>query len=411
LSKGSSELAVIQFGPIVKAGGEYHQSRQYAEFYGDLSMAFRGVTITAGYLLPQEPGAALSNEASLGESGARIRAFRGNAATTALLPFIINYLRAFPVVVRSVLEARRVLVFGPCLIGAVAMFVCKLAAKPFGFYWANDWINESKFRADEGGWRRLTNTISSRLVQALTVRAAGDAAFVITPSYELYKGLREQSVVAHMPVPLVKIRKVLGGPRKSCYAADGRITLLYVGELRQPKGLDVLVEAFLRIKANGGPVGKAVALRFAGDGEMKDQLLERVRMSGHGDVVTFCGHVSDEAALAREYLAASIFVLPSRSEGFPRVLYEAMAAGLPIIATRVGGIPGLLRDGIDALLVPPGDADGIVTGIHRLAGDDFLYQQMSERCLRVFEERVVDRIRAEGSLAAQVATLFETHSA
>ena len=406
-----SELAVIQFGPVVKVGSGYHQSSQYAEFYGNLAKAFKRVTVTAGYLLPEDLGAPLSNEVSLSGSGVHVRAFRGNTARTPLLTFIGNYLRAFPVVVRSIIDAQRVFVFGPCLIGALAMWACKVTRRPFGFYWANDWEKESKYRSGPRRWRGLTNALSARLVQTLTRRAAMDASFVITPNYELYGELLEQSLSAHMPVPLVKIREILREPREACAAVDGRITLLYVGELRQAKGLDVLVDAFFRIKAGGDAVGRVLTLKFVGEGEMKQQLVERVRASDMCGDVTFCGHITDGAMLAREYLGASIFVLPSRSEGFPRVLYEAMATGLPIIATRVGGIPYLLKDGVDAMLTSPGDADAIVRAVHALVGDPGLYQRISKNAIRIFQRRVLDRIRDEGSLATQLSGLFGTHRA
>jgi len=249
--------------------------------------------------------------------------------------------------------------------------------------------------------------MNEHFVQALTARAVRKAAFVITPSYEIANRLAEWGGRVEMAIPLLKIAGVIGEPRASCRMLDGQLRILYVGELRGPKGVDVLLDAFTELTGSLGEVGKGAHLTLVGDGEMKLRVSEIVRERGLEASVAIRGHIADAQRLAEEYLAADIFVLPSRSEGFPRVLYEAMAAGLPVVATRVGGIPTLLRDGVDALLVAVGEPGAIAEAVYRLATDQELYSRISLNGLAVFRQRVVERSAMGRSLANQVAELFD----
>ena len=83
----------------------------------------------------------------------------------------------------------------------------------------------------------------------------------------------------------------------------------------------------------------------------------------------FCGHVPNGPELFKLYRASDVFVHVARTEGLPQVLTEAQAAGLPIVATDVGGVRAGLGGGDEALLVPPNDAEALAAAITRLASD------------------------------------------
>lgn len=76
--------------------------------------------------------------------------------------------------------------------------------------------------------------------------------------------------------------------------------------------------------------------------------------------------------------AADLFTLGSAHEGLPVAVMEAFAAGLPVVATNVGGLPHQVREGVEGLLVPPGDADALASALVRVAGDDALRLRMAE---------------------------------
>jgi uncharacterized protein (TIRG00374 family) len=125
-----------------------------------------------------------------------------------------------------------------------------------------------------------------------------------------------------------------------------------------------------------------------GDGPERPQLEAQVRSCGLADRVRFAGFVPDAA---RYLTLLDCFVLPSCSEGSPFVLFEALAAGRPIVATGVGGIPELVRDGQEALLVPPRDAQALAEALIRVLRDEALAGQLGRAAKRVSERYTVER--------------------
>jgi glycosyltransferase involved in cell wall biosynthesis len=138
--------------------------------------------------------------------------------------------------------------------------------------------------------------------------------------------------------------------------AAGTTTVLYLGGFEDPaKGGEIIVAALPALLAD-----PTVQVRLAGPGEapgLPDS--ERIRWLGY----------LDPEALAECFGAADIFVLPSISEGLPVALLEAMAQRLAIVASRVGGVPEVLRDGESALLVEPREVEALVAAVRSLARD------------------------------------------
>jgi len=137
----------------------------------------------------------------------------------------------------------------------------------------------------------------------------------------------------------------------------------FLGRLQiEDKGLDLLLLALARLA--GPPV---VCLEIAGGpAEMIRTLKARAAELGLEDRVEFLGEVDDAAAVLARW---DLLVLPSRREGFGLVLVEAMAAGRPVIASRAGGIPEVVEDGVTGLLVPVDDVPALAAALERLAGD------------------------------------------
>lgn len=134
--------------------------------------------------------------------------------------------------------------------------------------------------------------------------------------------------------------------------------LLFVGRLAAVKGLPVLFDALETL----APSHANLRVDLIGDGPDRDLLEADVKSRGLGDLVGFLGYRSqDEVAAA--LAEADLFVLPSFAEGVPVVLMEAMASAVPVIATRIAGIPELIDDGISGQLVPPGDAEALAQTI------------------------------------------------
>ncbi len=132
--------------------------------------------------------------------------------------------------------------------------------------------------------------------------------------------------------------------------------------LREEKRIDVLINAAPQILARFPDAHFLIA----GDGTCRESLVALAGQLGITDRVTFLGHRDDVPAVLAQ---ADMFVLPSRSEALPNSVIEAMASGLPVVASRVGGIPELVDDGKTGYLVPPGDPNALADALARLLED------------------------------------------
>lgn len=149
------------------------------------------------------------------------------------------------------------------------------------------------------------------------------------------------------------------GERAALRAAHGLPAgplAIFTGRLAHVKGLDVLLQAWSHVRATLPDA----RLALVGEGEEREALERQARELGHADSVVFYGGSTDVAPLLR---AADAFVLCSRTEGLPVSLLEAMATGLPVVATAVGGMAQLLEDGVTGRLVPVEDAPALGRGL------------------------------------------------
>jgi len=162
----------------------------------------------------------------------------------------------------------------------------------------------------------------------------------------------------------------------------------FAGRYEAGKGVHELLAAIAGLAASE----PGLRLECAGSGD-RDTFEARAKSLGIGDRVAMRDWI--DASDRDELLArASIFVLPSHAEGLPISLLEAMAAGCPVIASAVGGVPDLIVDGVNGLLVPAGDATALAMAIHRVLRDPALAAQLS-RCGR---ETVARRFAPDKSL-------------
>jgi glycosyltransferase involved in cell wall biosynthesis len=156
-------------------------------------------------------------------------------------------------------------------------------------------------------------------------------------------------------------------------AVKRRTAIVAVGSLDQLyKGPDVLLDAVAFLSQEGLDLG----LTWIGGGRHQADLERKAEMSGLRHRVRFLGQLPAGEAIRAELDAADLFVLPSRTEGLPRALLEAMARGLPCIGTAVGGIPELLPA---ADLVPPGDPVSLAVTLRDVVGDAARMSRMAAR--------------------------------
>ncbi len=139
--------------------------------------------------------------------------------------------------------------------------------------------------------------------------------------------------------------------RKVGWSPEDRV-ILWVGRLDPIKGLDLLVEAAVELRHR---VAGTVLWKLVGGGPMRDSIRAMIRQRGLESEVTLEGGVPP-AELRTWYSAADLFFLPSLSEGCPNVVLESLACGTPVVAMDIGGVPDLVREGKEGLLVRRRDA-------------------------------------------------------
>ncbi|MFN2454917.1 MAG: glycosyltransferase [Pyrinomonadaceae bacterium] len=172
--------------------------------------------------------------------------------------------------------------------------------------------------------------------------------------------------------------------------------LLAVGRLSQEKGHVELIYALDYLRRIDS--GIDFKLIIVGDGPERPRVERMIASLGLAEQVIFAGHTNN----VRPYYAlADLFVLPSHSEGSPNVLLEAMAAGIPIAATTVGGVPEIVEDGESALLVTPRDPQALATAINRLLTDAELACKLTAKA----SERVATRYSRD----AHIRSLLEIY--
>jgi glycosyltransferase involved in cell wall biosynthesis len=170
-----------------------------------------------------------------------------------------------------------------------------------------------------------------------------------------------------------------------------------IGRLTLTKGYSYLIDAFAQLK---GQIPSA-HLIFVGEGRLQNELEREAAETPYADSIHFLGQRSDITSILK---AIDVFVLSSIAEGLPRSLLEAMAAKVPCIGTKVGGIPEILADGKFGYLVPPKNAGALAETMMKTAN---ISEQEREKLIKKAQQRVVDEYSHE-IVRKKLENIYET---
>jgi glycosyltransferase involved in cell wall biosynthesis len=223
-------------------------------------------------------------------------------------------------------------------------------------------------------WKGLRRVAYRRASRVVSVSAGVDDYFGWLP--------KVKRAVIPNPISLAQIQSQRAAP----VSLDWPRTVMGMGRLEPEKGFDVLISAFARLAAEFPDWG----LVILGEGGQRAKLESMAAEVGLKDRVRLPGVVDDPFSLLKQ---ADLFVLSSRSEGFGNALVEAMACGLPVIATQCWSrSPGLVRDGVDGILVPPEDVDALATAMAELMADEARRGRLAAEAAGSVERFDVERI-------------------
>jgi glycosyltransferase involved in cell wall biosynthesis len=295
----------------------------------------------------------------LGARGHHVEVLTTAPAPPAAQPYDVHWVpRRLPAGARHVAAAvavarlarRADVVYATSMVGRTAVG-CLLARRPFVAKLTSDPAFERSHRRAHGGAGVL-----ARMLRGIRDWSVRRAAHVVCPSEYIaalaasWRGRDGISVLPN-PAPAAADAQAVPQPAPAPVVA-------FAGRLTAAKNLDVALHAIERIPE--------ATLVVVGDGEER-QRLERLA----DDQVQFVG-AKPRAEVLGLLAAADVAVLPSAWENFPHAAVEALAMGTPIVATRVGGVPEIVRDGENGLLVEPGDDAAFAAALERVVRDDDL---------------------------------------
>ncbi len=234
------------------------------------------------------------------------------------------------------------------------------------------------------GWKRLIAVAVARWHEYILKQQLRQ-----TPAFAISTALAEHYAVPNAGLPVIAVSTLLQADffqrEDTCQATP--VNVLFVGVLRHEKSVDTLIQAVGLLQQRNQPVH----LHVVGDGPERANLEREALRCLQPNTVHFHGFQTDPAMLHRFYVNADLFVLCSVSEGLGRVVLEAMARGVPVVATRVGGIPDLVRDGETGLLVPPRDPEALAHAMDRIIHDEGLRRRLIASGYCVAERHTAER--------------------
>ena len=190
-------------------------------------------------------------------------------------------------------------------------------------------------------------------------------------------------------VALVGERDVLGDSDPLAHSPGDEVAVLSVGRLDNEKNPLLLADALAELCAENGQPHENWRLTVCGDGPLEQPLRERLRRRGVAERAKLCGFVPAGPELHRMYRTSDLFLHASHTEGVPQVLFEAFAAGLPVVATDVGGVAATAQGA--ALLIPPDDPGAAAAALRNLASDEQLRERLARAGLRIVREHTLER--------------------
>jgi len=262
---------------------------------------------------------------------------------------LINYAWAFTVFPFALARHQWAYLFFPCPSTIIAAWWAVVLRRPYGLYVRGTWL------AHDGS----TSWIWRWVLQ--------HAAFIVATGEAFRKTIARYNSNVHNEVPLTTLRVATLGKEVDRRTVSIR-RILYVGRLSEVKGVLDLIRAVALARKE---LKLDIALDLVGGTSEENESVRRLAAAlGIDKHITLFGHVTDSEQLKQRYLAADVFAFASFfAEGFPRVLYEAMMHGVPIITTRMPGIEGFLEDEKNCLYCKARDPLDVARCIERLVNE------------------------------------------
>jgi len=397
-----SKIICMHIGNFFINNGKVFTTNSHADFYNELGVYFDKVTIIGGSW-PKNSDGIVFNSAKQINSKYDFKIYPGNSYQISFWRYFSNYI-AF---VRTILtflfkDNGNIFIFLPSVHGtfAISLLLKFSTFSSIGVYVGGSLQVESKNEIRLGIVSKLKKNITKHNDLRLE-KYLKKVSYIITSSHQLYFD-KKQYLNIYLTPPMISfdfedINKFGGNEKKF------RGKLVYCGELRHAKGVRELLSAFQKLlKVSNGHNYELVII---GEGQAKSEMLDFVNYYKLNEKVSFVGQINNPVILKQYYIDSDILILPSFSEGFPRVAYEAIIHSVVPILTPVGGVPYLLKDGESAIFLEIGSVDSIVEAVLRISNDQSLRRRILEGGFNRLNSFVLPIVREHKTLASLVSKL------
>lgn len=283
---------------------------------------------------------------------------------------ISMYVKCIYTLYRGIRRSNTVYIFLPGNIGTLACLWSLIFRKPLVLYIAGDSVEQSRIQLNQKvNFINICKLFASYFNMLVTRLVARRARFCLVAGDILYNKLKNNNIYQRIPILELNYDNLYF---RNDTCKNKTVRCLFVGSLNSFKGITYLLYAIKRLR----DISVSISLDIVGIGPLDKDLKRLSKELKIDDVVSFRGYIYDQSTLFKFYRKSDIFILPTLSEGFPRVIYEAWGHSLPIITTPVGGIPGLMKHKENSLLVPIKTDLAIAESIQELSNNSLLRQNI-----------------------------------
>lgn len=272
----------------------------------------------------------------------------------------------------------------PHPVSLIFIYICKKHKKPFFFFIRQNLKVYVGCRTT--GWLRSLAVLTATILESIFRRLAKNT-LTFTVGEEMFDEYKKSSsLVCQASVSLIS-KSDVDLSEKMARSQNDVPKILSVGRLDPEKGTIYLILAFHELIFQRG---RKAFLEVIGTGPEEQRLKDEVHRLGLSSQVSFSGYVSHGEQLLAKYRSSDVYVISSFTEGWPQTLFEAMACCVPIVATRVGGIPRVIEDGVSGMLVSPQAPSEICKAIEQILDHDLLRSRLISNGLSIVREHTME---------------------
>jgi len=334
------KLVVICYVTIVHSDGESYFQDNLGRYIDGLASSFDEIVVVASSVKTND-NVFLINGKSIYQYSLKcsnvtlVEVPPVLQSKNGFLKKILNLLRKVKIFSFRIKNADLVYVFIPAYSGIIATLLCRLLSKPYCLYVGADWEEVLPYVYTLRRWIKTLYPLQSTLTGYLERQAVKGAIFTLVAGRKLLKKHSRSSESVYETLPVLKIEKGEFFIRKDT-CLNSPVTCLYVGNLNPRKGIEYLIEGIGILKKQG----HKLVLKLVGTGTVESlgrlrSIAQKCRVQHD---VQFLGYIGERTRILEIYRECDIFVLPTLGEGFPRVLYESMSQGLPVVTTKISTI-------------------------------------------------------------------------